>query len=435
MPYRRFTDRCVKKMAHWRRLTGQLALLAGLAAPAAAQGPAQPPALSAEEWHQDLRHLARELERRHKNLFHSVSRDDFARAVGELEAAIPSLQPHQVVVGMLRLTALVGDGHTRLNLPPFFRILPIQLFWFGSELRVLAAAPEYREALGARVVGVGDLTIEEAAARVATCFPSARTENEWYVLSSGPAFMIRPEILHALGIIPDPARARFAFEDDAGRRFTLDLQPIATPPVENRTVTIRGLVPAASSPPLFRQRPGEPFWHTRLADSETVYVNFRRYESLGDHARRLFQELDRRPPARLVIDLRQNGGGDFLEGRKHLIRPLQSRPHLTRPGRLYVIVGRQTFSAAMANAIDFRKDLGAILVGEPIGERPNSYSENDELTLPRSRLVVSYSTRYYQFLDQDVPAVVPDVRIDPGWSEFRAGRDPVIEWILRQPVE
>ena len=95
-----------------------------------------------------------------------------------------------------------------------------------------------------------------------------------------------------------------------------------------------------------------------------------------------------------------------------------------------MIVGRRTFSAALANAIDFRKDTNAILVGEPIGERPNSYSENDEMTLPNSRLVVSYSTRYYKFVDEDVPAVLPDVRIDPSWPEFRAGRDPVMDWIL-----
>jgi len=93
-------------------------------------------------------------------------------------------------------------------------------------------------------------------------------------------------------------------------------------------------------------------------------------------------------------------------------------------------MGRRTFSAAMVNAIDFRKDTTAILVGAPIGERPNSYSENDEMTLPNSRVVVSYSTRYYQFLDQDVPAVVPDQRLDPSWVDFKAGRDPVMEWVL-----
>jgi hypothetical protein len=54
------------------------------------------------------------------------------------------------------------------------------------------------------------------------------------------------------------------------------------------------------------------------------------------------------------------------------------------------------------------------------------------LTLHHSRLVVSYSTRYYQFLDEDVPAFVPDMRIDPNWPDFVAGRDPVLDWILSQ---
>ena len=74
-----------------------------------------------------------------------------------------------------------------------------------------------------------------------------------------------------------------------------------------------------------------------------------------------------------------------------------------------------------------------MLVGEPIGERPNSYSENDEMTLPHSRLVVSYSTKYYKFLEADVPAFMPDHRIDPSWPDFQAGRDAVMEWILAYP--
>jgi hypothetical protein len=52
------------------------------------------------------------------------------------------------------------------------------------------------------------------------------------------------------------------------------------------------------------------------------------------------------------------------------------------------------------------------------------------MTLPHSRLVMSYSTKYYKFVDEDVPAVMPDQRIDPEWTAFRAGRDPVMEWIL-----
>lgn len=389
----------------------------------------QPPSIGAERWREDLRHFAKELPKRHKNLYHATTKEEFERAVARLDADIPSLQDHQVVVRLQQIAASVGDGHTRIHLPASFKRLPINLYWFGKELRVTAATKEYQAALGARVIKIGGISIDEVEAKIRTCFPSVENENEWYALSASPAFLTRPEFLHTLGIIPDLSKAAFTVEDEQGRELTLDIVPVPLPTPVNGIVDL-GLVPIAKQAPLYRQKLGEAFWFTHLPESRTVYVNFRRYASLGANARPLFAFLDSHPDSRLVIDLRQNGGGDFFEGRKHLIEPIKKRPAINQKGRLFVIIGRATFSAALANAVDFRKDTNAILVGEPIGERPNSYSENDEMALPNSRLVVSYSTRYYKFVDEDVPAVLPDERIDPSWADFRAGRDGVLEWIL-----
>lgn len=416
----------------WWGLAGMLLCCGFVSVTCAAQPPAQAPVLSSERWREDLQYFARELEQRHKNLFHSVSRAQFSAAVRSLDSAIPSLRPHQIIVRMTQITALVGDGHTGVRLPQYFTLYPIGVYWFGSELRVLGAAPGDQRAIGARVTHIGGLPIDQVDARVRSCFPSAAQENDWYVLSTSPAFLVRPEVLHTLGVVPDLAAAPFTFEDDQGERFTLAIAPIAAPPVVQGGFAIPGMQSASARQPLFRQRPGERFWFVYLPEAEAVYLSFRGYQSLGENARSLFRFIDSTGARRLVVDLRQNGGGDFLEGRRHLILPLQRHPTLNQPGRLYVIVGRRTFSAAMANAIDFKKLTRATLVGEPVGERPNSYSENDEMTLPNSGLVVSYSTRYYKFLDQDLPAFLPDVRIDPSWPDFRAGRDPVMEWILRQ---
>jgi hypothetical protein len=389
---------------------------------------AQALTLTKEQWHEDLRYFAGELPKRHKNLYHATSREKFEHAVAELDAAIPSLQNHQIIVRMHQIAATVGDGHTGVHLPPYFKRYPIRLYWFDRELRVIAAAKEYQNALGARVVKIGALSIDEAQSRILSCFPSAENENEWYVMSTSPAFIVVPEVLHALGIVSALEQAPFTFEDERGKQFTLEISPVEFT-IVGGSPTLR-LLPAAKEQPLYRQRPGEKFWFTYLPDSQTMYVSFRGYDSLGENARKLFQFVDGAPTKRLVIDIRQNGGGDFFEGRRHMIQPLKKRPELNQKGRLFVIIGRQTFSAAMANAIDFRKETNAILVGEPIGERPNSYSENDEMTLPNSRLVVSYSTRYYKFLEEDAPAVQPDKRIDLNWADFQAGRDPVMEWIL-----
>jgi hypothetical protein len=397
--------------------------------PTAAQ-PGRELALTKAQWREDLREFARELPKRHKNVYHATSREQFERAVADLDAAIPSLQDHQIIVKLQQIAATVGDGHTGVRIPPSFRIYPLALYWFGRELRVIAAGPAYPAALGARLVGIGGVAIDEVLARVRTCFPSAENENEWYVLATSPAFIVRPEVLQALGIVSRLESAAFTLLDDQGRESTIEIQPVAVPPADG--VATLGLTPAAKQPPIYRQRPTESLWFTDLPGTKTTYVNFRRYASLGDRARELFAHVDRQRPDRFVIDLRQNGGGDFFEGRKHLIAPLKQRPALNQKGHLFVIVGRQTFSAAMVNAIDFKKETNAIIVGEPIGRAPEQLLGErrvDPSPLAARRLVFD---PLLQISRRRCPGVRPDVRIDPNWPDFVAGRDPVLDWILSQ---
>lgn len=131
--------------------------------------------------------------------------------------------------------------------------------------------------------------------------------------------------------------------------------------------------------------------------------------------------------------MQRNGGGDFTKVREILLPPIAKHPVLGAKGHLYVLIGPSTFSAAMTNAIDFRKDANAILVGLPTGALPNSYQEGSEFTLPNSKLVVGYSTKYYKFQESDTPGVIPDQRVEPTWAAYRAGRDLALEWVMAQP--
>src|SRR5690242_9185798 len=71
--------------------------------------------LSADQWREDLRFMVAEMERRHANLYHTVSREAFAKAVAELDARIPTLRRNEIITGMMRIAAMVGDGHTRVD--------------------------------------------------------------------------------------------------------------------------------------------------------------------------------------------------------------------------------------------------------------------------------------------------------------------------------
>src|SRR5918993_3237615 len=66
-------------------------------AASADSGPAMQ--LTAEQWRADLAWMAAEMERRHKNLYHTVSREKFAAAVKALHERIPSLKRNEIIVG------------------------------------------------------------------------------------------------------------------------------------------------------------------------------------------------------------------------------------------------------------------------------------------------------------------------------------------------
>lgn len=388
------------------------------------------PRLTKEEWREDLRYMAKELPLRHKNAFHTVTREQFERAVAELDAAIPRLRDDEILFGLSRLTAMIGDGHTGLNTWQVSRVYPISFYWFGDELRVVRTTAPHARALGARVVRVGGKDIRVVRQLINPLI--SQGENEWYVRGASAEHLRHAEELHALGIIPDMEHALWTFEDARGKRFTIELSPTDVPDDKIQWLS------AYKTTPRYRQNFEQEMWFEYLPAWQTVYFNFKSYPDTPVFQRRveeLFKLIDGNPTKRLIIDMRQNGGGDFTKVRELLMPALKQRAQLLRSGALYVVTGRATFSAAMVNAVDFRKELNAILVGEPTGARPNSYSENRSLILPNSHLIVFYSIRYYKFSEQDLPAVMPDKRIDPTWADHQSGRDAVLEWILAQPVK
>jgi hypothetical protein len=420
-----FVSRCRQALPSGNALRPGIAFLALallVAPPARGAAPTGRLDLTTAQWREDLRAFATQLPKRHAQPFHFMTREAFDREVASLDSAIAGLDGPTVLARLTRIAAMVGDGHTRINIPPaLLSFYPLGLRNFGNQIRVIRTAAGADSALGMRLVSIDDTPVAEALSRVDRL--QAQDELPGLREAQAPGYLTNATLLHGVGVVRDERRARVTFQDDGGAPLTLTLAPVTLPPAD--------VVWHLTSPevPLYRRNRTEALAFTWLEESRTVYCNFRNYQDLGDRAAKLFAFVDQHPVDRLVIDMRQNGGGDFYEGRSHLVNPIRKRPAIDRAGHLFVIVGPITFSAALANAIDFRNQTHAMLVGEPIGEKPNSWSENDEFTLPNSRLKVSYSTKFYEFAPGQ-QVITPDRVIVPTWEEFRAGRDPVLEWIL-----
>lgn len=391
--------------------------------------PAPPPTPAAtlqERRRQDLHYLASELPRLHKNLFARMSREEFERAVADLDAAIPGIDGAAFTVGLLRIVALPGDGHTILyGWEEELQTYPLAVARFSDGWFVTWAGPAAAEALGARLLRIGDVDVEQVYRAVGELVPH---DNEPSLLDDAPRYMLTPEILRGLGLTGDAAPP-LTFARADGAEFALDLEPVDR---SEQDGWLQAELPAGL--PLYRQQPDRYYWHSYLADSQTVYVRYRRCREqegapFDAFAREVLGVIDARPVARVIVDLRGNGGGSSAIARP-LIDGLRARPAVNQPGRLFVVVDRGTFSSAGMNALDLDQRTKAVLTGEPTGYRPNQYGETRTFTLPNAGLQVQYSTKYFEMDRDDPPTLTPELPVELSSADYFAGRDPALSAIL-----
>jgi hypothetical protein len=386
------------------------------------------PELSREEkWRGDLKYLFVELPKRHKNLFFKITRERFDREIAGIIESVPKMSDSEIKLALRRLTAMIGDPHTRISYN-VERTYPVTLYQFSDGVFVAAATEEHKSALGAKLVKIGETDIERAKEAVR---PLITFENEWRFKQQFPNYLTDPDNLYLLKILPSADEGDFTFDDGNGNQFVVKLRPVST------KGGIKFITPLDSTPgktPLYLRNPERYYWHEYLPDSKTLYLHYRRCANMPSQpfnrfAAALLNFMDQNPVEKTVIDLRMNGGGNSIIF-EPLIKALSRRRDVNQSGRLFVLIGRSTFSSACLNALKLKRETKAILVGEPTGQRPNFYGEVETMTLPHSKLRVHYSTKYFKTMDGDPPALAPDVQVESSSSDYASGRDPVLERAL-----
>jgi hypothetical protein len=370
-------------------------------------------------WRDDVRFVAQELPTRHKNAFAYVSRDAFAREAVRLDSAVPRLNDAQMQLGLARLVAMLRDGHTRVPLPTYERRLPITIVWLDRGPYIVNADDEHGELIGALITSVNGRPIREVADTLRLYFSF---ENELGFRISPGNLLLRPRALRDVGLGGDSLATRLTV---TSHERTWDVT-VAAVPSDRFALVQRGPLP------LYRQRPRERYWWTYMAAERTVFLQYNQCEDAG--AFRLLVDsvtraIDDEKPLRVVVDLRNNSGGNSQVVRP-LIEALRSRPQLNRPDALYAIIGRATFSSGLFAANDFRTQTRATLIGEPSGERANHYGEVRSVKLPYSGLELTYSTNFHRLVDGDGESFAPDVLVPPTAEAYIVGRDPAMEWIV-----
>jgi tetratricopeptide (TPR) repeat protein len=397
----------------------------------------------ARAWQEDIDYLAREMPLRHRNLYHSVPQQRFEAALRDLRARVPGLARHQIVVELARIVALVDDGHT--NVAPTrdpaigFRTYPVMMYFFKDGLYIRAASSQRAELVGARVIAIGNTPVDEAYRRVRELIGR---DNEMGARYFAPQLLAMPEVLHALGLVEDMDKATLLVERE-GKRQTVTLTPLGParmmpPDTDTSWVPQPGWVDArgpADTGAMWLRRPEDKYWFDYLPAQRAWYVQFNQVtnkpdESIAAFTARLLAEMDARPAERLVLDLRLNrgGNGDFVPA---IVRSLIKARPLDIDGRLFVLTGRATFSAAQFLVNDLERMTNAVFVGEPTGGKANSYGDSRKIVLPHSGITVRVSILWWQVDERDHrPWTAPMVAADLAFADYRANRDPALEAAL-----
>ena len=421
-----------------------LALCLALAYPVSAQAPvppvpAVPAELTAEQWREDLRFMAAEMERRHANLYHSVSRERFAAAVADLHARIPALQRNQIIVGMMRIAAMVGDGHTRVDPrkdPRFgFPSLPLKLYLFEDGVYVRAAAPRHAALVGARIEAIGGVPIDEAMRRVSEI--SSR-DNEIGPRFYVPLYLNMPDILHALGMSQrrDAATLRLS---KGGRSWTAivpagAVDPVWPPDTDISLVTPEGWVDARTTAelPLWLQAPLDYHRMVELPEQRALYVQLNmvtniRGQTIAQFAERIRARAEASNPRALILDLRLNHGGNgYLRNR--LVRELIKAEDSDT--RLFVLTWRGTYSASQFILDDLDRFTDAVFIGEPASSKPSSFGDAYRMPMPNSGIAVRSSIYWWQDGQNRSPWTWVDIAAPLSFADYAAGRDPALEAAL-----
>lgn len=145
--------------------------------------------------------------------------------------------------------------------------------------------------------------------------------------------------------------------------------------------------------------------------------------------RALAAELDSGRADRIVVDVRNNPGGE--NGSYDPMLDLLIDQATKTPGSVVILIGRSTFSGAANFVTELRAVDGITFTGEPTGGAPNMFGDAAVVSLPSSGLQAHIATREWTFAPgNDDLAIEPDVLFPVRWSDLAEGRDPALEAAL-----
>ncbi len=372
----------------------------------------------ADHFKEDLEYLKVNLPTNHINLFVKISQSEYEQRIASIASKADTLNAETFYNELLQLMTAIGDEHTSVYPSNFSSYLvPIRFFSYKEGMFVSTA--EEPDLLLAKLIAINGVQTEEVIRQFKKIIPS---ENPSFFEQTLSYQILNTFTLKGMGLAESNEEVTYTFEKANGDMIQVALKPSLKPNIQAAEQYAN--LPAFSGKGIY--------WFRHYPDKNAIYVQYQSCQEDKNYpfekfTADLFDSIAIHKPEKLILDVRYNGGGN-----SQVLSPFltQLKDHyLNETGRLYVLIGKTTFSSALMNAVDLKRNFNAILVGEPTAGSVNHYGEVRSFNLPNTHSMVTYSTKYFQTWEGHDGALEPDVRIDYSIENLKKGLDEGLEYI------
>jgi tetratricopeptide (TPR) repeat protein len=382
-------------------------------------------------WTHDIDHLYHEIKRVNPDYRHRPFPAEFERRYAELKVNVPRLSDEEIFVGMGRMLAILHQGHTTLfadnEVRTPARLLPVRFYVFPDGIHIIDADEGFKHLIGSRVLSIGSLSAEDALRRVNQ---ASSTDGDMEHLTAVSRLVVS-YVLRGIGAIENVESATLQIQGQNGQQQALTL---STTPARNFNAAL--VAPPRVPAPLFLRHMERKHWEQALPEHDALYVQVNALqpdqdETLPQFGERLWSVLQERGHKNLILDLRHNAGGT-TQSYPQLLRTLVAFSRVSG-NQLYVLIGRQTYSAAANLITDLERLADPVFVGEASAECCNLYGDAASVLLPYSRLRARVTAVKWQL---STPSdrrreMTPEVPVQLTAKAYFAGQDPPLEAVFR----
>jgi len=382
------------------------------------------------------------------------------RQIARLKAERAPLDSGTFRVALMRIAALADNGHTSIDdkEDSWPNYVPLRVMWFADGLYVLRAKSAYADLLGARVDTIDGRGTLEVLAALKQLHGGA---DGWRRIHAA-LYIQSPAILYGAGLGSRSDQTTWTLRLPNGTETTRTLAGEAPDVSEPHSLMTRWLSP--------QRMKGEPrSWRALFSADADLPLSLRDFNAtlrrawidhgctlliqlkaiqdaddlrIRDFLKATTDEMGAHPPCHIILDMRFNTGGDYTKA----ARFASHLPALMPPsGRIFILTGPQTFSAAITTMAFVKQAAGsrAVILGEPLGDRLAFYGEGNTGCLPHAKLCVHYATGMHDYAHPcndwhkcywlnwlfpvQVRSLEPDETIEMTFADYSARRDPVFE--------